>query len=185
MDSNLKQELTEKMDKSIASLDRELGGLRTGRASANLLNPVQVEAYGSKMPISQVATVSTPDAVTISVQVWDADMAKAVEKGIVDANLGLNPLCEGQLIRINMPPLSEERRADLVKVAHKYGENSKVSIRNIRKTGMDSIKKMEKDGDISEDEMHKYSDEVQKMTDKYVKDIEDRVKSKESDIMKI
>ncbi len=185
MENEVKKELTEKMDKAMAALDRELGGLRTGRASANLLVPVQVEAYGSKMPISQVATISTPDAVTISVQVWDSGMAKAVARGIADANLGLNPICEGQSIRINMPPLSQERRVELVKLAHKYGENSKVSIRNIRKAGMDSVKKMEKDGDISEDEMHKYSDEVQKITDTYVKDIDAKVNSKEADIMKI
>ena len=185
MENALQKELSEKMDKAMAALDRELAGLRTGRASVNLLNFVQVEAYGSRMPISQVATVSTPDAVTISVQVWDAGMAKAVEKGIVEANLGLNPIREGQSIRINMPPLSQERRAELVKIAHKYGESSKVSMRNIRKAGMDSVKKMEKDGDISEDEMHKYSDEVQKMTDTYVKDIDAKIKYKEEDIMKI
>lgn len=185
MDTEFKKELDDKMDKAMQALARELNGLRTGRASVNLLAPVQVEAYGSRMPLSQVATVATPDAVTVTVQVWDSGMTKAVEKAISEANLGLNPIAEGQVIRINIPPLSQERRVELVKISHKYGENAKVSLRNIRKNGMDSLKKMEKDSLISEDEHRTHSEAVQKMTDDYVKKVDDKIKAKEDDIMKI
>lgn len=185
MDANLKNELNDKMDKTINVLDRELSGLRTGRASANLLDPVSVEAYGGRMPLNQVATVSTPDATTISVQIWDKDMSKAVEKAIVEANLGLNPMLDGQMIRINMPPLSEERRVELVKVAHKYGESCKIAIRNIRRDGMDTLKKMEKDNQISEDEHHNHTEEVQKLTDAFTNQVDEHVAAKEQEILKI
>lgn len=174
-----------KMDGAINVLDNELKGLRTGRASVHFLDPVHVDAYGSKMPLSQVATVSTPDAKTISVQVWDNSMVKAVEKAIVDANLGLNPSSDGQYIRINLPPISEERRKELVKFAYKYAENSKISIRNVRRDGMDMLKKAEKDNEISKDEHHDYGEEVQKLTDQYIDNIDNMAKKKEQEILTV
>ena len=186
MDKNqLMQDLEDCMEKAVAVLDTELKGLRAGRASPNLLDPVVVEAYGSKMPISQLGTVTTPDARTINVQVWDKEMVKIVEKAIADANLGINTATDGQIIRLPIPPLSEERRKDLVKLAHKYAENSKVAVRNIRRDGMEHAKKMEKDGEISKDEHKKISDEIQKLTDKLVGKVDDHLKSKEQEIMNI
>ncbi|MBN8512411.1 MAG: ribosome recycling factor [Rickettsiales bacterium] len=185
MDKALKSELTEKMEKAMAVLDKELKGLRTGRASVNLLDPVVVEAYGSKMPISQVGTVSTPDAKTISVQVWDKAMVKTVEKAIADANLGLNPSSDGQLIRMSLPVISQERRKELVKLAHKYGENTKVALRNIRRDGMDILKKMEKEQNLSKDEHHNQSEEIQKLTDDYISKVDNVIKSREEEILTI
>lgn len=177
--------LRAKMDNSMKVLDHEMKGLRTGRASVNLLDPVMVDAYGSKMPLNQVATVSCSDSRTISVQVWDKEMVKAVEKGIVDAALGLNPSSDGQLVRLPIPALTEERRKELVKLSHKYGENTKVAVRNVRRDGMDQLKKMEKDGEISEDDLHDFSNDVQKLTDEYISTIDTQVKNKESDIMTV
>lgn len=185
MDKALKSELTEKMEKAMAVLDKELKGLRTGRASVNLLDPVVVEAYGSKMPISQVGTVSTPDAKTISVQVWDKAMVKTVEKAIADANLGLNPSSDGQLIRMSLPVISQEKRKELVKLAHKYGENTKVALRNIRRDGMDILKKMEKEQNLSKDEHHNQSEEIQKLTDDYISKVDNVIKSREEEILTI
>lgn len=180
-----KSDLNEKMNKAIVILEKELSGLRTGRASANLLDPVVVEVYGSRMPISQVGTVSTPDAKTISVQVWDKAMVKTVEKAIADANLGLNPSADGQVIRMSLPVLSEERRKELVKLAHKYGENSKVALRNIRRDGMEHLKKMEKDGEISKDDHHNMGEEIQKITDEFTDKVDQHVKTKEQEILKV
>jgi ribosome recycling factor len=185
MDKALNQELIEKMDKAIAVLDKELKGLRTGRASVNLLDPVVIEAYGSKMPISQVGTVSTPDAKTISVQVWDKSMVKTVEKAIADANLGLNPSSDGQVIRMSLPIISQERRKELVKLAHKYGENTKVALRNIRRDGMDTLKKMEKDHNLSKDEHHDQSEEIQKLTDEFISKVDAVVRAREEEILTI
>lgn len=185
MEKELQDELTSKMDKALSVLNRDLNGLRTGRASVHLLDPVTVEAYGSKMPISQVGTVSTPDIQTIAVQVWDKEMVKSVEKAITDANLGLNPNADGQLIRMNLPALNEERRKELVKVAHQYGEKTKISIRNIRRDGMDTLKSMEKNNDISEDDHHKLSEKVQKLTDDFNSKIDHLVQTKEKDILTI
>ncbi|MFK7968609.1 MAG: ribosome recycling factor [Rickettsiaceae bacterium] len=185
MDQVLKNDLTEKMNKAIVILEKELSGLRTGRSSTNLLDPVVVEVYGSKMPISQVSTVSTPDAKTISVQVWDKAMVKTVEKAIADANLGLNPSSDGQLIRMSLPILSQERRKELVKVAHKYGENIKVALRNIRRDGMEHLKKMEKDNSISKDDHHNISDEIQKITDDFTSKVDQHVRTKEDEILKV
>jgi ribosome recycling factor len=185
MDKLLQQELTEKMDKTLAVLDKELRGLRTGRASVNLLDPVVIEAYGSKMPISQVGTVSTPDAKTISVQVWDKSMVKTVEKAIADANLGLNPSSDGQLIRMSLPIISQERRKELVKLAHKYGENTKVAMRNIRRDGMDSLKKMEKDHNLSKDDIHDHGEEIQKLTDDFISKVDVIIRSREEEILTI
>ncbi|MFK7973468.1 MAG: ribosome recycling factor [Rickettsiaceae bacterium] len=185
MDQIQKNELITKMDKAMAVLDKELKGLRTNRASVNLLDPVVVEAYGSKMPISQVGTVSTPDAKTISVQVWDKEMIKTVEKAIADANLGLNPSSDGQVIRMNLPFISEERRKELVKIAHKYGENAKIALRNIRREGMDILKRMEKDSHISKDEHHDYGNEIQKITDEFISKVDTTITAREADILKI
>ncbi|MGC0371645.1 MAG: hypothetical protein DGJ47_000338 [Rickettsiaceae bacterium] len=183
MNEDQKKELTVKMEKALAALDKELKGLRTGRASVNLLDPVIVEVYGSKTPISQVGTVSTPDARTLSVQVWDKSLVKTVEKAIADANLGLNPSSDGQLIRMSMPIISEERRKELVKIASKYGENSKVALRNVRRDGMDALKKDEKDGIISKDEHHNFAEEVQKITDQFIAKVDSAVKAREKEIM--
>lgn len=181
----LLEDLKDRMSKTINSLLNELSGLRTGRASANFLDAVHVEAYGSRMHISQTATVSVADAKTISVQVWDVSMTKAVEKAIVEANLGVNPVASGTVIRISLPPLSEERRKDLAKICHKYGENAKVSIRNIRRDGMDALKKAEKDNEISKDEHHLISEEIQKITDDYIVKIDTQVQLKEKEILSI
>jgi ribosome recycling factor len=178
-------ELTEKMNKSISSLNHELSGLRTGRASTNLLDPVQVEAYGSRMPISQVATVTITDSRTLSVQVWDASLAKSLEKAIVDANLGVSVISSGSVLRVVTPILSEERRKELAKLAGKYGEGAKVSIRNIRRDGMEILKKAEKDTAISKDEHHSISDEIQKLTDNYVVKIDSIIETKEKEITAI
>lgn len=185
MNEDQKKKLDEKMTKAISVLKKELSGLRTGRASINLLDPVVVEAYGNKTPLSQVGTISTPDPKTITVQVWDKEMVKTVEKAITEANLGLNPSSDGQLIRVNLPPISEERRKDLVKIAHKYGENTKIALRNIRREGMDQLKKMEKDGDISKDDHHASSNDVQKLTDEFISQVDSTVKSKESEILTV
>jgi ribosome recycling factor len=185
MNQLLKNDLTEKMNKALVILEKELSGLRTGRSSSHLLDPVVVEVYGSKMPISQVATVSTPDAKTISVQVWDKAMVKTVEKAIADANLGLNPSSDGQLIRMSLPILSEERRKELVKVAHKYGENTKVALRNIRRDGMEHLKKMEKDSTISKDDHHNIGEEIQKITDDFTSKVDQHIRTKEEEILKV
>lgn len=183
MNKEQKNELIDKMEKATAILDKDLKGLRTGRASVNLLDPVVVEIYGSKMPISQVGTVSTPDAKTIAVQVWDKANVKTVEKAIADANLGLNPSSDGQLIRMTLPIVSEERRKELVKLAAKYGENAKVALRNIRRDGMDTLKKMEKASEISKDEHHNRSEEIQKLTDEYITKVDNIVKAREKEIL--
>ena len=166
-------DLKRRMDGAISALDKEFQGLRTGRASVNLLEPIMVEAYGSKMPIIQVGTVGVPEPRMLTVQVWDKSMTKAVEKAIRESDLGLNPQVDGQLLRIPLPDLSEERRAELAKVAAKYAESARIAVRNVRRDGMDSLKKAEKDGDLSQDERHLYEEEVQEMTDKFVSRIDD------------
>lgn len=180
-----KADLQRRMDGALDNLKTEYQGLRTGRASVNMLEPVQVDAYGSKMPLNQVATVSAPEARLLTVQVWDAGLAKAVEKGIAESGLGLNPQPEGALIRVPIPELNEERRKELTKVAGQYAENGRVSIRNIRRDGMDSLKKMEKDKEISEDDHKRLSDEVQKLTDDYIQKIDTMLSDKEKDIMTV
>ena len=158
-------EIKTRMHKSIASLKEELVGLRTGRASASLLEPVTVEAYGTRMPLNQVATVTVPEARMLSVQVWDRSMTNAVEKAIRDSGLGLNPVGEGTVIRVPLPELNEERRRELTKVAHTYAEQARVAVRHVRRDGMDLLKKLEKDGDISQDDGRLQVDLVQKATD--------------------
>lgn len=177
--------LKKRMEGAISSLDHDLKGLRTGRASANLLDPVVVEAYGDRMSINQLATVTAPEARLIIVQVWDTSLTKTIEKAIANAGLGVNPVGEGQTIKIALPSLSEERRKELVKLASKYGENAKVAIRNVRRDIMDIVKKMEKDKEISEDESRKLSDDIQKTTDDYIKKIDANITTKEHDILNV
>lgn len=174
-----------RMDGAVTALKAEFAGLRTGRASVSLLEPIHVDAYGTSMPLNQVGTISVPEPRMISVQVWDRSMAKAVERAIRDSGLGLNPQSDGQLIRVPLPDLSEERRTELVKVASKYAESARVAVRNVRRDGMDHLKKMEKDGDISQDDRRLYEEEIQELTDRHVKAIDDALSSKEKDIMQV
>lgn len=178
-------DVTRRMDRAIAALSSDLGGLRTGRASASLLDPIQVEAYGSRMPLNQVATVSVPEARMISVLVWDGSMSRAVEKAIRESDLGLNPVVEGNLFRIPIPELNEERRQEMVKVAHKYAERTKVSVRHVRRDVMDQLKKSEKSGDISQDDARTFSDQVQKLTDEAIKNVDETLSGKEAEIMQV
>lgn len=179
------KEVAPKMDASIDALGREFTGLRTGRASVNLLDTVRVEVYGSMSPLSQVGTVSAPESRLLTVQVWDKSQVKSVEKAIRDAGLGLNPAADGQMIRIPIPSLNEERRQELTKIASKYAEEARISVRNVRRDAMDSLKKLEKSGDISEDEHHKLSEEVQKMTDSHIKKIDELLSLKQKEIMQV
>lgn len=185
MVATLIDDLKKRMASALEVLHKEFGGLRTGRASASLLEPVRVDAYGTLMPLSQLATVSVPEPRMLVVQVWDREMAKLVEKAIREANLGLNPMAEGQTIRVPMPDLNEQRRQELAKVASKYAEQTRVAIRNIRRDGMDSLKKMEKNGDISEDVHHKESGVIQTLTDDHIKKIDEALAAKEKDIMQV
>ncbi len=178
-------DLKRRMTGSVEVLQKEFTGLRTGRASVNMLEPVQVPAYGTTMPLNQVASISVPESRLLFVQVWDATVIKAVEKAIRDSGLGLNPQLEGSAIRVPIPELNEERRQEMTKIAGKYAESARISIRNIRRDGMDAIKKAEKDGDLSEDESHRLSDEVQKLTDEYVGKIDAMLADKEKDIMTV
>lgn len=180
-----KNDLKRRMDGAIDALQNEFVGLRTGRASTSMLDPVQVDVYGSKMPLNQVGNVSVPEARLLVVSVWDAGNVKAVEKAIRDAGLGLNPQPDGNNIRVPIPELNEERRTELTKVAGKYAESARVSIRNIRRDGMDSLKAMEKNNDIAEDEHKRLNDEVQKLTDDYVGKIDQMLSDKEKDIMTV
>lgn len=181
----IKSDMKTRMDKSVETLKTEFSGLRAGRAHASLLDGIMIEAYGSMTPLSQVATISVPDARTLSVSVWDRGLAKAVEKAIMETDLGLNPASDGQLIRIPIPPLSEERRKELVKVAGKYLEQAKVAVRNIRRDGMDSVKKLKKDNAISEDDEKRFENEIQKLTDEAVKKVDELFDLKEKDILQV
>ena len=179
--SNVKR----RMAGALETLKKELGGLRTGRASANLLDPVMVEAYGQKMPLSQVGSVSVPEPRLITVQVWDKGQVKAAEKAIREAGLGLNPMTDGALIRIPLPDLTQERRQELVKLASKYAEQARVSVRNVRRDGMDLLKAAEKKHQISQDEHRKHSDEVQALTDSNIKKIDETLATKEKEILQV
>ncbi len=185
IESELIADLKDKMTKTLNVLENDLKGLRTGRASVNLLDPVSVEAYGSRMPISQVGTITSPDAKTLTIQLWDKSMVKPVEKAITDANLGLTPNTDGQLIRLTIPSLTEQRRKDLAKLASKYAETSKISLRNIRRDGIELIKKIEKAKEIAEDTMHSLQEKIQKLTDEFVVKIDKIVELKEKEIMTV
>lgn len=174
-----------RMDGAVDVLRKELGGLRTGRASPSLLEPIQVEAYGTKTPLNQVGNVSVPEPRMLSVQVWDSSLVKGVERAIRDAGLGLNPMTEGQTIRVPLPELSEERRRELTRVAGKYAEQARVAIRNVRRDGMETLKRLEKDGEISQDEHKKYADEIQQLTDRHVKTVDELLEQKEGEIMQV
>jgi ribosome recycling factor len=178
-------DLRRRMDGAIGVLKTELSGLRTGRASAGMLEPVSVEAYGSHMPISQLATVNVPEPRLITVQVWDRSVVQAVEKAIRESSLGLNPVVEGQVMRIPIPELNEERRQELVKVAHKYAEQAKVAVRHVRRDGMEELKKAEKEGSIGQDDSRRLSERVQKLTDEKIAEIDRMVGSKEQEILQV
>ena len=181
MSTDLK-ELEKRMSTALDALKKEFGGLRTGRASVNLLDPVMVEAYGQRMPLNQVGTVSAPEPRLLTVNVWDKGLVTPTAKAIRDAGLGLNPQPDGQLIRIPLPELTSERRTELAKLAHKYAEGARVAVRNIRRDGMDALKKAEKDHKISQDEHRQKSDEVQKLTDRFVKSVDEALVAKEKEI---
>src|SRR3954453_18778048 len=178
-------EIKRRMQGALAVLKQELSGLRTGRASAHLLDPIQVEAYGSHMPLNQLATISVPEPRLISVQVWDKSMVHPVEKAIVNANLGLSPATEGQVLRLRIPELNEERRKELVKVAHKYAEAAKVAARHVRRDGLDVLKKLEKNHEMSEDDQKRHADEVQKATDGTISEIDQLLATKEKEILTV
>ena len=179
------KDLSRRMDGALEALNKEFTGLRTGRASIALLDPIMVDAYGASMPLTQVGTVTVPESRMLAVQVWDKSMVGAVEKAIRESGLGLNPSPDGQLVRVPIPPLSEERRKELTKIAGKYSEQGKVAVRNVRRDGMEALKKMEKDGEISQDEMHSWGDEIQKITDAHIKEIDDATAQKEEEIMQV
>src|SRR6185312_10997530 len=181
MSTDLK-ELEKRMQGAMESLKKELGGLRTGRASVNLLDPVMVEAYGQRMSLNQVGTVSAPEPRLLTVNVWDKGLVISTAKAIREAGLGLNPAPDGQMIRIPIPELTAERRSELAKLAHKYAEQGRVAVRNVRRDGMEALKKAEKDHKISQDEHRQKSDEVQKLTDRYVKQVDDALAHKEKEI---
>jgi ribosome recycling factor len=178
-------DIERRMDGALDALKREFAGLRTGRASAALLEPITVNAYDTAMPMNQVGTISVPEPRLLSVQVWDRGLVKAVEKAILESSLGLNPQTEGSTIRIPIPDLSQERRAELSKVAGRYAEQARIAVRNIRRDGMDTLKKMEKDGDISQDDQHLYGDEIQTLTDAHIKKIDYSLHEKEREIMQV
>ncbi len=178
-------ELKRRMNGAVQVLKQELGGLRTGRASASLLDPIQVEAYGTHMPLNQLATVSIPEARMISVQVWDRSTVSAVERAIMAANLGLTPQTEGQVLRLRIPELNEERRKELVKVAHKYAEAARVAVRHVRRDGLDVLKKLEKDHKISKDDHDRDAEQIQKATDQVIAELDQALAAKEREILTI
>ena len=184
MSTDLK-EIKRRMDGAINAFKGDIASLRTGRASANILDPVTVEAYGSRVPLNQVANITVPEPRMLGVSVWDKSMASAVERAIRESNLGLNPIMDGQNLRIPLPELNEERRRSLVKVAHEYAEKAKVAIRHVRRDGMDAMKKAEKDGTLGQDESRSQSERIQKMTDESISDIDRLLIDKEKEIMQV
>jgi ribosome recycling factor len=178
-------EIKRRMHGATQVLKQELGGLRTGRASASLLEPVQVEAYGTHMPLNQLATVSVPEPRLLSVQVWDRSMVHAVEKAIINSNHGLSPSTEGQVLRLRIPELNQDRRKEMVKVAHKYAEAARVAVRHVRRDALDLLKKLEKDGKVSEDDHVRMAAEVQKATDQTISEVDQSLASKEKEIMTV
>ena len=178
-------DLRRRMNGALEVLKHEFAGLRTGRASVSLLEPIAVEAYGAQMPLNQVGTISVPDPRMLAVQVWDKTLTKSVEKAIRNSDLGLNPVTEGQLIRVPIPELSEERRVDLARIAAKYAEQARIAARNVRRDGMDNLKRMEKAGEMSQDDHHLWADEIQKITDETTKFVDETLAAKEAEIMQV
>ena len=183
-DPDLK-DLQRRMKGAVDVLRTEFGGLRTGRASASLLEPLMVEAYGQQMPINQVGTINVPEPRMLSVQVWDKSLVGTVEKAIRSSGLGLNPVVDGQFLRLPIPELTEQRRVEIGKVAAKYAEQARVAVRNVRRDGMDQLKRLERDGDISQDEHHMYAEDVQKLTDETIAAIDKLLAEKEQEIMQV
>ncbi|MGB8274217.1 MAG: ribosome recycling factor [Alphaproteobacteria bacterium] len=179
------KETQRRMDGALDVLRKEFAGLRTGRASASLLEPVQVEAYGSRMPLNQVGNVNVPESRMLTVQVWDKGLVKAVETAIRDSGLGLNPASDGQLIRVPIPELSQERRIEISKIAGKYAEQARISVRNVRRDAMDKLKRMERDHEISQDQHREWNDKIQKLTDEHVKKIDEMFAAKEHEIKQV
>lgn len=181
----IRKDVERRMHGAVDALQKEFGGLRTGRASVSLLEPITVGAYGAQMPMVQVGTVGVPEPRMLTVQVWDKSLVKAVEKAILESGLGLNPSCDGQLVRVPIPALTEERRIELTKVAGKYAEEARIAVRNVRRHAMDELKKAEKDGEISQDEHHDFGGLVQGLTDENIKKIDETLESKETEIMQV
>ena len=179
------KDLKRRMEGALKVLKEEFAGLRTGRASASLLEHIQVNAYGGKMPLNQVAAVTVPEPRLLSVQVWDQSLVSAVEKAIRESELGLNPQTQGNVIRVPIPELSAERRKEISRVAHQYAEKARVAVRNVRRDGMDALKKLEKEHAVSEDEARRLADEVQKLTDRYIKEIDELLEKKDAEIMQV
>ncbi len=181
----IKKDITRRMEGALHVLHKEFGGLRTGRANVSLLEPLVVEAYGSEMPLNQVGTVSVPEPRMLTVQVWDKGLVSAVEKAILESGLGLNPSSDGQLVRVPIPSLTEERREELAKVAAKYAEDARIAVRNVRRHAMDDLKHSEKDGEISKDAHHDYANEVQEITDNYIGKMDESLAKKEQEIKQV
>lgn len=182
---SIKKEAARKMHSAIDVLHKEFAGLRTGRASVSLLEPVTVEAYGSRMPLPQLATIAAPEPRLLTVQVWDRSLVKAVERGIQEADLGLNPATEGQTIRLPIPALNEQRRQEITKIAARYAEEARVAVRNVRRHAMDELKKVEKDGGISQDQVRDAGRQIQELTDQHIHTVDDLLARKESEILQV
>jgi ribosome recycling factor len=178
-------DIKRRMTGAVAALRHDLASLRTGRASANILDPIEVDAYGAMLPLNQVATVSVPEPRLLSIQVWDRSMTQAVEKAILKSDLGMTPQTEGQVIRLRVPEMNQQRRQEMVKVAHKYAEQARIAARHVRRDGMDLLKKLEKDGDLSEDDQSRQNDLVQKTTDSTIAEIDAALAAKEKEILQV
>jgi ribosome recycling factor len=178
-------DITRRMDGAFEVLRREFLGLRTGRATPSLLEPIVVQAYDSEMPLNQLGSISVPESRMLSIQVWDKTLVKAVEKAVMNAGLGLNPIVDGQLVRVPIPELNEERREELGRVARRYAEEARVAVRNVRRDGMDKLKRMERDGELSQDDHHLWGDEIQSLTDAHVAKIDELLETKQQDIMQV
>jgi ribosome recycling factor len=181
----IKFDISRRMQGAVDALLKEFGGLRTGRASTSLLEPLTVDAYGAQMTVNQIGTVGVPEPRMLTIQVWDKGLVKAVERAILESGLGLNPAIDGQLIRVPIPPLTEERRVELTKVAGKYAEDARIAVRNVRRHAMDDLKKLEKESEISQDELHDFSKQVQDLTDENITKIDETLSAKEEEIMQV
>jgi len=179
------EDIKRRMEGAVSSFQGDLGGLRTGRASPSLLEPITIDAYGSQMPINQVANITVPEPRMLSVSVWDKSMVSAIEKAIRESTLGLNPMTDGTTIRVPLPELNEERRRELAKIAHQYAENARIAVRHVRRDGMETLKRLEKDGEISQDDSRTKSDDVQKQTDQTISRIDSLLAEKETEIMQV